>query len=193
MFAQSRRTVWPLPVRDYVQRSFDPENMKVGNCRRQDVEIMLKKIITIAAAKDQVDQIDWTILPLPHYFIAREKLFIERDPHHRQSYNTDFNTNMIDDILSNTSNKQSDNNVKHNLNSIDHNTSSSHQKPNFENSTRLHKSTDKKINVYAEVCQPSLFEALTLICYVDMRHRLTLPNRQSKVMVQYFQIFLVIY
>ena len=62
---------WPIPVREYVQRSFAADN-NYDNVTRGEIESMLKRIITEAAERELIDTIDWTALPLPQLFIRQE-------------------------------------------------------------------------------------------------------------------------
>lgn len=67
-----RKIDWPLPVRHYVQRSFDPSNI-VPDVARPAMEAKLKATISAATDSDQLDTIDWDHLPLPQEMIRSER------------------------------------------------------------------------------------------------------------------------
>ncbi|EED18294.1 SAC3/GANP domain protein [Talaromyces stipitatus ATCC 10500] len=69
---ERKRVEWPLPVRQYVQRSFDPEN-QVASVSRQELERKLKQVITEAAQSESLDTVDWNSLPLPQVMIQNER------------------------------------------------------------------------------------------------------------------------
>lgn len=69
---ERKRVEWPLPVRQYVQRSFDPAN-QVASVSRQELEQKLKQVITEAAHNDRLDVVDWNSLPLPQVMIQNER------------------------------------------------------------------------------------------------------------------------
>src|SRR4051812_32723182 len=68
---------WPQPVRDYVQRCFEAQNMIAG-IDRVEMEKKLKITISSAADNGTLHTIDWLTLPLPQVLIqqdrARERL-----------------------------------------------------------------------------------------------------------------------
>jgi hypothetical protein len=63
---------WPLSVRQYVQRSFEPANMAT-DVTKGEIEAKLKEVITAATDNDQLLTIDWTNLPLPQQLIRMER------------------------------------------------------------------------------------------------------------------------
>lgn len=69
---ERKRVEWPLPVRQYVQRSFDPEN-QIASVPRPELEKKLKQVITEAAKSDRLDTVDWDSLPLPQVMIQNER------------------------------------------------------------------------------------------------------------------------
>ena len=68
-----RRTEWPPAVRQYVQRSFAPENA-IENVGPQEMEIKLKQVITEAAESGTLEKIDWQSLPLPQHLILQDRV-----------------------------------------------------------------------------------------------------------------------
>jgi hypothetical protein len=70
--APRKKIEWPQPVRNYVQRSFDENNM-LSDVSRSDMEIKLKQTITEATDQDTLDKIDWDNLPLPQQLIKQER------------------------------------------------------------------------------------------------------------------------
>ena len=64
---------WPLPVRQYVQRSFAAENSIYG-IGRQEMETKLKQVISEAAESDTLSIVDWEALPLPQQMIQTERV-----------------------------------------------------------------------------------------------------------------------
>ncbi|KAI9839178.1 MAG: hypothetical protein M1819_003171 [Sarea resinae] len=69
---QPKKIDWPAPVRQYVQRSFVPEN-SIPGIAREDMERKLKHVITEAAENDTLHTIDWDALPLPQQMIQSER------------------------------------------------------------------------------------------------------------------------
>ncbi|KAI9890255.1 MAG: hypothetical protein M1814_004290 [Vezdaea aestivalis] len=63
---------WPEPVREYVQRSFDPQ-YRIPGVLRQDIEAKLTNIISSAADDNRLNFIDWTRLELPQFIIQKER------------------------------------------------------------------------------------------------------------------------
>jgi hypothetical protein len=59
-------------VRDYVFRSFQPENLIAG-IGNDDMQAKLKKTLSTAAESGQLDAIDWATLPLPQQLIQQER------------------------------------------------------------------------------------------------------------------------
>ena len=68
----TRKVDWPQPVRDYVLRSFQPENLIPG-IDRNEMEDKLKKTLSDAAEGSHLDGIDWATLPLPQQLIQQER------------------------------------------------------------------------------------------------------------------------
>ncbi|KAG9238462.1 SAC3/GANP/Nin1/mts3/eIF-3 p25 family-domain-containing protein [Amylocarpus encephaloides] len=64
---------WPQPVRDYVQRSFDPCNV-LPDVPRHEMEAKLKHTISVATDSNSLDTIDWANIPLPQQMIRLEKV-----------------------------------------------------------------------------------------------------------------------
>ncbi|KIW05823.1 uncharacterized protein PV09_03029 [Verruconis gallopava] len=67
-----KKVEWPQPVRDYVFRSFQPENL-IADISNDDMQAMLKKTLSAAAENGQLDTIDWATLPLPQQLIQQER------------------------------------------------------------------------------------------------------------------------
>ena len=63
---------WPLPVRQYVQRSFAAEN-KIAGIEREEMETKLKQIISEAAESNNLMNIDWELLQLPQQMLRNER------------------------------------------------------------------------------------------------------------------------
>ena len=63
---------WPLPVRQYVQRSFAAENSITG-IGREEMETKLKAVISEAAESNSLSKVDWEALPLPQQMIQSER------------------------------------------------------------------------------------------------------------------------
>jgi SAC3 family protein LENG8/THP3 len=70
---KKKKIDWPLPVRHYVQRSFDPSNM-VPDVTKSDMEAKLKETISAATDSDSLHSIDWDNLPLPQQMIRNERV-----------------------------------------------------------------------------------------------------------------------
>ncbi|EHL01561.1 putative THP3 like protein C2A9.11c [Glarea lozoyensis 74030] len=70
--AQKKKIDWPQPVRDYVQRSFDPSNV-LADVDRKDMEDKLKVTISEATDNNTLHTIDWANLPLPQHVIRQER------------------------------------------------------------------------------------------------------------------------
>lgn len=70
--APRRKVEWPLPVRQYVQRSFAPENAIPG-VSREEMEAKLRLVITGVAENNKLDVVDWNSLPLPQAMIQNER------------------------------------------------------------------------------------------------------------------------
>ena len=67
----ARRIEWSPAVRDYVQRSFDPNLSYEVN--RDEIQEMLKKVLTDAAENNRLETIDWAHFPLPHELVLNER------------------------------------------------------------------------------------------------------------------------
>jgi hypothetical protein len=70
--APRKKIDWPQPVRNYVQRSFDPSNL-LADVPRPEMEAKLKETISTATDNDTLHTIDWDNLPLPQQMIRQEK------------------------------------------------------------------------------------------------------------------------
>jgi hypothetical protein len=70
--AQKKKIDWPQPVRDYVQRSFDPSNV-LADVERKDMEAKLKLTISEATDNNTLHTTDWANLALPQHIIRQER------------------------------------------------------------------------------------------------------------------------
>lgn len=69
---ERKRVEWPLPVRMYVQRSFDVGN-QIPSVSKQELEKKLKQVITEAAENETLETINWDSLPLPQVMVQNER------------------------------------------------------------------------------------------------------------------------
>ena len=67
-----KKVEWPQPVRDYVFRSFQPENLIAG-INNEEMQAKLKKTLSHAAESGQLGTLDWATLPLPQQLIQQER------------------------------------------------------------------------------------------------------------------------
>jgi hypothetical protein len=67
-----KKVEWPQPVRDYVFRSFQPENLIAG-IGNDEMQAKLKKTLSTAAENSALGTIDWATLPLPQQLIQQER------------------------------------------------------------------------------------------------------------------------
>ena len=67
-----KKVDWPQPVRDYVFRSFQPENLIAG-IGNDEMQAKLKKTLSHAAESGQLGSLDWATLPLPQQLIQQER------------------------------------------------------------------------------------------------------------------------
>ncbi|KAF4632217.1 hypothetical protein G7Y89_g5914 [Cudoniella acicularis] len=70
--AQKKKIDWPQPVRNYVQRSFDPSNI-LPDVPRPEMEAKLKQTISAATDDNTLHTLDWDSLPLPQHMIRQER------------------------------------------------------------------------------------------------------------------------
>jgi hypothetical protein len=70
--APRKKIDWPQPVRNYVQRSFEPQNL-LDDVPRSEMEVKLKATITSATDNNTLETIDWDKLPLPQQMIRHER------------------------------------------------------------------------------------------------------------------------
>ena len=70
--APRKKIEWPQPVRNYVQRSFDPSNL-IADIPRPEMELRLKQTISAATDSNSLHTIDWDNLPLPQEMIRQER------------------------------------------------------------------------------------------------------------------------
>lgn len=70
--APPKKVEWPASVREYVQRSFAPEN-EIPGIGSQDLEKKLKEVITEAAENNKLLSVDWGKMLLPQQIIQQER------------------------------------------------------------------------------------------------------------------------
>ena len=97
MSSQPKKMNWPLPVREYVQRSFAAED-SFHAVTRAEIESILKRIITEAAEQELIDIVDWKTLPPPKVFIQQENQYQMRklESGQKGQYNVSANTRSSD-------------------------------------------------------------------------------------------------
>jgi hypothetical protein len=66
------KVVWPDGVRDYVQRSFLPENDD-PSVTRPEMEAKLKEVIRAATDNNTLHQIDWASMPFPQALVKADR------------------------------------------------------------------------------------------------------------------------
>jgi len=70
--AEKKKIDWPNPVRLYVQRSFQSDNL-LEDVSRSEMETKLRETIAAATDNNTLDTIDWDNLPLPQQMIHQER------------------------------------------------------------------------------------------------------------------------
>jgi hypothetical protein len=63
---------WPDAVKEYVRRSFDPDN-EIPGISQKEMQVKLKAVITYFAERNWHDQVDWSTYPLPQNLLAQER------------------------------------------------------------------------------------------------------------------------
>lgn len=81
-----KKVEWPQPVRDYVFRSFQAENLIAG-IGNDEMQAKLKKTLSTAAESGQLDKIDWATLPLPQQLIQQERGVMASNAWNANAYN----------------------------------------------------------------------------------------------------------
>ncbi|TVY19466.1 THP3-like protein [Lachnellula arida] len=69
---EKKKIDWPVPVRNYVQRSFEPGRMD-PDVPRAEMEAKLKETISTATEKNVLYTLDWDKLPLPQEMIRHDR------------------------------------------------------------------------------------------------------------------------
>lgn len=69
---KSKTTVFPLAVREYVQRCFDSEN-NIPSVTQQEMQDRLKVVINQAATAGGLDSTDWASVPLPQTMVLEDR------------------------------------------------------------------------------------------------------------------------
>ncbi|KAL1888830.1 hypothetical protein Sste5346_009308 [Sporothrix stenoceras] len=69
---KKEKVVWPDSVRNYVQRSFLPQNLD-PSVTRPEMEVKLKETISHANDTNVMYTIDWDTMPLPQQLIREER------------------------------------------------------------------------------------------------------------------------
>ncbi|KAF2113387.1 SAC3/GANP/Nin1/mts3/eIF-3 p25 family-domain-containing protein [Lophiotrema nucula] len=67
-----RKVDWPQPVRDYVGRAFEPQNVIEG-ISPAEMQAKLKDLISFFAGRNQLESLDWTTYPLPQQLLVAER------------------------------------------------------------------------------------------------------------------------
>jgi hypothetical protein len=67
-----RRVEWSDNVREYVQRSFDPDHAIAG-VERSEMETKLKELLSYYAERDMLNNVDWARHALPQEIILEER------------------------------------------------------------------------------------------------------------------------
>ncbi|KAI7784520.1 sac3 ganp domain protein [Diaporthe eres] len=67
-----KKIEWPLSVRQYVQRSFIPDNLN-PSVSRTDMEQKLREVISGATDSGKLHTIDWEHMPLPQDLVVQER------------------------------------------------------------------------------------------------------------------------
>jgi len=70
--AEKKKIDWPAPVRLYVQRSFQIDNL-LPDVTRKEMEEQLRNTIAAATDSNSLDTIDWDHLPLPQQMIHKAR------------------------------------------------------------------------------------------------------------------------
>jgi SAC3 family protein LENG8/THP3 len=65
--------MWPQSVKDYVQRTFDPDR-EIPGIQKHELERKLKEVITQAAEGNYMLKTNWDTYPLPQELIYNERL-----------------------------------------------------------------------------------------------------------------------
>lgn len=87
--AESPKVVWPESVRQYVQRSFMPQN-EDPSVSRAEVEAKLKATIGAAKENGTMHTIDWDSLPLPQVLVRSERSVGMNDANARKRKSSDL-------------------------------------------------------------------------------------------------------
>ncbi|RMZ73578.1 sac3 ganp domain [Pyrenophora seminiperda CCB06] len=70
--APKKKVEWPLPVREYVRRAFEPANAIPG-ISMEDMQERLKTTIAFFAERNSTDTVDWPAFPLPQKLLLEER------------------------------------------------------------------------------------------------------------------------
>jgi SAC3 family protein LENG8/THP3 len=81
---EKKKIDWPAPVRNYVQRSFEPGRMD-PDVARADMEAKLKETISSATERNVLYTLDWDNLPLPQEMIRQERARAAQEAWRQQS------------------------------------------------------------------------------------------------------------
>ncbi|KAH8678609.1 SAC3/GANP/Nin1/mts3/eIF-3 p25 family-domain-containing protein [Tricladium varicosporioides] len=101
---QKKKIDWPQPVRNYVQRSFDPSNM-IENIPRSEMEAKLKQTISAATDENTLHTLDWDHLLLPQQMIQAERALAARS-WQQDSVNLQMASNGYSDVPQTLSRKR---------------------------------------------------------------------------------------
>lgn len=83
------KVAWPDSVREYVQRSFLPQNDD-PSVTRAEIEAKLKEIIGAAKQSGNMYSIDWDAMPLPQVVVKTERSASLLDTNARKRKSSDF-------------------------------------------------------------------------------------------------------
>ncbi|CZT42091.1 related to leucine permease transcriptional regulator [Rhynchosporium secalis] len=89
---EKKKIDWPAPVRLYVQRSFESENL-IADISRSEMEQKLRETIAAATDNNTLATIDWNILPLPQQMISQERAQVKAMAWKQESLEMRMGTN----------------------------------------------------------------------------------------------------
>ncbi|KAL1861297.1 hypothetical protein Daus18300_008973 [Diaporthe australafricana] len=67
-----KKIEWPVSVRQYVQRSFIPDNL-IASVSRTEMEQKLREVISGATDQNRLYTMDWDNMPLPQELVLQER------------------------------------------------------------------------------------------------------------------------
>ncbi|KAL2066030.1 hypothetical protein VTL71DRAFT_2101 [Oculimacula yallundae] len=90
--AEKKKIDWPAPVRLYVQRSFQSENL-LDDVSRPEMEQKLRETIAAATDNNTLATIDWDNLPLPQQMIHHDRAQVKAMAWKQESLEMRIGTN----------------------------------------------------------------------------------------------------